>query len=130
LSFLLDKRKPKTVPEAHKMAMEIEKSLLMTKTDAMDTLSMMKLVSHKDFVENTQEKGEQMIDQQNEDVIKSRNPKTMMKYPPVLLPLKKSCKNLFLLCSKIKKRLVTFRFKKLMTPCVQKMKKKWKPRTK
>jgi hypothetical protein len=72
LSFLLDKRKPKTVPEAHKMAMEIEKSLLMTKTDAMDTLSMMKLVSHKDFVENTQEKGEQMIDQQNEDVIKEQ----------------------------------------------------------
>jgi hypothetical protein len=72
LSFLLDKRKPKTVLEAHKMAMEIEKSLLMIKTDAMDTLSMMKLVSHKDFVENTQEKGEQMIDQQNEDVIKEQ----------------------------------------------------------
>jgi hypothetical protein len=72
LSFLHDKRKPKTVPEAHKMAMEIEKSLLMTKTDAMDTLSKMEFVSHKDFVEDTQEKGEQMIDQQNEDVIKEQ----------------------------------------------------------
>jgi hypothetical protein len=72
LSFLLDKRKPKTLPQAHKMAMEIERSLFMTKTDAMDTLSMMKLVSHKDFVEDTQEKGEQIVDQQNENVIKEQ----------------------------------------------------------
>jgi hypothetical protein len=72
LSFLVNKRKPKTVPEAHKMAMEIERSLFMTKTDAMDTLSMMKLVSQKDFVEDTQEKGEQIVDQQNENVIKEQ----------------------------------------------------------
>jgi hypothetical protein len=74
LSFLLDKRKPKTLPEAHKMAMEIEKSLLVTKTDAMDTLSMMKLVSHEDFVEDTQKKGEQIVDQQNEEVDEEQKP--------------------------------------------------------
>jgi hypothetical protein len=68
LSFLLNKRKPETLPEAHKMAMEIEKSLFVTKTDAMDTLSMMKLVSHENFVEDTQEKGEQIVDQQKENV--------------------------------------------------------------
>jgi hypothetical protein len=130
LSFLLDKRKPKTVLEAHKMAMEIEKSLLMTKTDAMDTLSMMKLVSHENFVEDTQEKGKQIVDQQNEDIDRSKNLNKMMKYPPVLLPPMKSCKNLLLLYSKVKKRLVTFRFKMLMTPYIQKMKKKWKPRMK
>jgi hypothetical protein len=43
------------------MAMEIEKSLFMTKTDAMDTLSMMKLVSHENFVEDTQERGKQVL---------------------------------------------------------------------
>jgi hypothetical protein len=74
LSFLLDKRKPKTIPQAHKMAMEIERSLSMTKTDAMDTLSMMKLVSHKDFVEDTQEKGKQIVDQQNKNLIKEQEP--------------------------------------------------------
>jgi hypothetical protein len=72
LSFLLDKRKPKTVLEAHKMAMEIEKSLLMTKTDAMDTLSMMELVSHKNFVEDAQERGKQVFSQQNEDIDKEQ----------------------------------------------------------
>jgi hypothetical protein len=72
LSFLLDKRKPKTVLEAHKMAMEIEKSLLMTKTDAMDTLSTMKLVSHKNFVEDTQERGKLVFSQQNEDIDKEQ----------------------------------------------------------
>jgi hypothetical protein len=127
LSFLLDKRKPKTLPEAHKMAMEIEKSLFMTKTDAMDTLSMMKLVSHKDFVEDTQEKGNKLLTSRMRTLIRSKNLNKMMKYPPVLLPPMKSCKNLFLLYSKVKKRLVTFRFKMLMTPCIQKMKKKWKP---
>jgi hypothetical protein len=74
LSFLLDKRKPKTIPQAHKMALEIEKSLFMTKTDAMDALSMMKLVSHKDFVEGTQEKGKQIVDQQNKNLIKEQEP--------------------------------------------------------
>jgi hypothetical protein len=74
LSFLLNKRKPKTLPEAHKMAMQIEKSLFMTKTDAMDTLSTMKLVSHETFVENTQERGEQIVDQQNGDIDEEQEP--------------------------------------------------------
>jgi hypothetical protein len=56
------------------MAMEIERSLFMTKTDAMDALSMMKLVSHEYFVEDTQEKGEQIVDQQNEDVDEEQEP--------------------------------------------------------
>jgi hypothetical protein len=80
-------------------------------------------------VEDTQEKGEQIVDQQNEDVMRSKNLNKMMKYPPVLLPLMKSCKNLFLLCSKVKMRLVIFHFKILMILCylIQKKKRKWKP---
>jgi hypothetical protein len=99
------------------MAMEIEKSLFMTKTDAMDALSMMKLVSHKDFVEDTQEKGKQIVDQQNENLIRSRNLNKNDEVSTCAPPTRKSCKNLFLLYSKVKKRLVTFLFKMLMTPC-------------
>jgi hypothetical protein len=57
LSFLLNKKKPKTFAEAHNMAIQIEKSLFMTRTDAMDTLSLIKLVSHGNFVENTKREG-------------------------------------------------------------------------
>jgi hypothetical protein len=63
--------------------------------------------------------GEQVVDQQNEDVIDSRskNLNKMMKYPQLLLPLMKLCKKLFLLCSKMKRmRLVLFLFKILMIP--------------
>jgi hypothetical protein len=74
LSFLLDKKKPKTLPEAHKMAMQIERSLSMTKTDAMDILSLIKLVSHGNFVEDTQERREQVFSQQNENVIEEQEP--------------------------------------------------------
>jgi hypothetical protein len=72
LSFLLNKRKPKTLPEAHKMAMQIERSLFMTKTDAVDTLSTMKLVSHETFVEDAQERRKQVFSQQNENVIEEQ----------------------------------------------------------
>jgi hypothetical protein len=68
LSFLLNKRKPKTLPEAHKMAMQIERSLFITKIDAMDILSTMKFVSHETFVEDAQERGKQVFSQQNENV--------------------------------------------------------------
>jgi hypothetical protein len=61
LSFLLNKKKPKTFAEAHDMAIQIEKSLFMTRTDAMDTLSLIKLVSLKTFVENPQERREQVF---------------------------------------------------------------------
>jgi hypothetical protein len=67
LSFLLDKKRPKTVPEAHKMAMQIESSLSMTKTDAMDNLSLMKLVSCQTIVKDAQERREQVFSQQNEN---------------------------------------------------------------
>ena len=56
------------------MAIQIEKSLSMTRTDAMDTLRMMKLVSLETFVENSQERREQVFNQQNEDVIKEQEP--------------------------------------------------------
>jgi hypothetical protein len=74
LSFLLSKKKPKTFPEAHDMAIQIEKSLLMTMTDTMDTLSLIKLVSHGYFVEDTQERGEQVFNQQNEDIDEEQEP--------------------------------------------------------
>jgi hypothetical protein len=74
LSFLLNKKKPKTLAEAHKMAMQIERSLFMTKTDAVDTLSSIKLVSHETSVEDTQEIRKQVFSQQNESVIKEQEP--------------------------------------------------------
>jgi hypothetical protein len=46
----------------------------MTKTDAMDTLSLIKLVSHGNFVEDTQERGEQVLNQQNEDMDEEQEP--------------------------------------------------------
>jgi hypothetical protein len=74
LSFLLDKKKPRTFPEAHDMATQIEKSLSLTRTDPMDALSLMKLVSHGNFVEDAHERGEQVLDQQNEDVNEEQEP--------------------------------------------------------
>jgi hypothetical protein len=67
LSFLLDKKRPKTLAEAHNMAIKIEESLSLTKTNIMHTPGLIKLVSHENF-EDTQEKGEQIVDQQNEDI--------------------------------------------------------------
>jgi hypothetical protein len=74
LSFLLNKKKPKTLPEAHGMAIQIEKSLSLTMTDTMDTLSLIKLVSHGYFVEDTQERREQVFNQQNEDIDEEQEP--------------------------------------------------------
>jgi hypothetical protein len=85
LSFLLDKKKPKTLAEAHNMAIKIEESLSLTKTNTMHTPGLIKLVSHENF-EDTQEKGEQIVDQQNEDIDEEQEPEKMMKCPPVLLP--------------------------------------------
>jgi hypothetical protein len=75
LSFLLNKKNPKTLAEAHNMAIQIEESLSLTKTDAMDTLSLIKLVSFGTFAEDPQERREQVFNQQNEDVIKEQEPK-------------------------------------------------------
>jgi hypothetical protein len=71
LSFLLNKKNPKTLAEAHNMAIQIEKSL---SSNAMDTLSLMKLVSHGYFVEDTQERGEQVFNQHNEDMDEEQEP--------------------------------------------------------
>jgi hypothetical protein len=75
LSFLLYKKNPKTLAEAHNMAIQIEKSLFLTGTNAMDTLSLIKLVSIETLAEDPQERREQVLDQQNEDVIKEQEPK-------------------------------------------------------
>jgi hypothetical protein len=56
------------------MAIQIEKSLFMTKTVAMDTLSLIKLVSSGTFVENPQKRRERVFNQQSEDVIKEQEP--------------------------------------------------------
>jgi hypothetical protein len=76
LSFLLNKRNPKTLAEAHNMAIQIERNLLSSGINAftMDALSLMKLVSHETFVEDTQERREQVFNQQNEDVIEEQEP--------------------------------------------------------
>jgi hypothetical protein len=70
LSFLLNKRNPKTLAEAHNMAIQIEKNLISSGINAitMDALSLIKLVSHENFVEDTQERREQVFNQQNEDM--------------------------------------------------------------
>jgi hypothetical protein len=77
LSFLLNKRNPKTLAEAHNMAIQIERNLISSGINAftMDALSLMKLVSHETFVEDTQERREQVFNQQNEDVIEEQQPK-------------------------------------------------------
>ena len=49
------------------MAIQIEKNLSLTRANAMDILSLIKLVSHGNF-EDTQEKGEQVFNQPNEDI--------------------------------------------------------------
>jgi hypothetical protein len=71
LSFLLNKKNPKTLAKAHNMAIQIERNLLSSGINAftMDALSLMKLVSHETFVEDAQERREQVFSQQNENVI-------------------------------------------------------------
>jgi hypothetical protein len=88
LSFLLNKRNPKTLAEAHNMAIQIEKNLLSSGINAftMDALSLMKLVSHKTFVEDTRERKERVFNQQNEDVIEEQQPKQDDKVPTCAPP--------------------------------------------
>jgi hypothetical protein len=74
LSFFLSKKKPKTLAQAHRMAIRIEENLSLTRGNATDILSLTKLVSHANFVEDTQEKGEQIVGQQNENVIEEQEP--------------------------------------------------------
>jgi hypothetical protein len=76
LSFLLNRKNPKTLAEAHNMAIQIKRNLLSSGINAftMDALSLMKLVSHETFVEDTQERREQVFSQQNENVIEEQEP--------------------------------------------------------
>jgi hypothetical protein len=71
LSFFLSKKKPKTLAQAHRIAIRIEENLSLTRANATDILSLTKLVSHANFVENTQEK---IVGQQNENVIEEQEP--------------------------------------------------------
>jgi hypothetical protein len=75
LSFLLNKKSPKTLTEAHNMAIQIEMNLSLSRTNdrTMDTLNLIKLVSSETFTDDPQERREQVFDQQNEDVIKDGN---------------------------------------------------------
>jgi hypothetical protein len=75
LSFLLNKKNPKTLAEAHNMAIRIEEHLSLSRTNdhTMDTLSLIKLVSLETFAEDPQERREQVFDQQ--DVVKEQEPK-------------------------------------------------------
>jgi hypothetical protein len=78
LSFLLNKKGPKTLTKAHNMATQIEVNLSLSKTNdhTTDTLSLIKLVSSETFTDDSQERREQVLfDQQNEDVIKEQEPK-------------------------------------------------------
>jgi hypothetical protein len=72
LSFLLNKRNPETLEEARNMAIQIERNLLSRGISSftMDALTLMKIVSHGNFVENTQEVKKRVFNQQNEDVIR------------------------------------------------------------
>jgi hypothetical protein len=60
LSFLLNKENPKTLAEAHKMAIQIKKDLL-SRTNTMDPPSWIRLL--KRFAQNSQERREQVLDQ-------------------------------------------------------------------
>jgi hypothetical protein len=64
LSFLLNKKNPKTLAKAHNMAIRIEEHLSLSKTNdhTMDTLSLIKLVSLETFAEDQQERREQVFE--------------------------------------------------------------------
>jgi hypothetical protein len=78
-------------------------------------------------------KREQVVDQQNENVIEEQEPEQELEQDDevstIAPPTDEVCKKLFLLCSKIKMRLVLFLFKILMMLCSE-MKRKWKSWTK
>jgi hypothetical protein len=75
LSFLLNKKGPKTLTKAHNMAMRIEVNLSLSKgkhisslwtkinDHTVDTLSLIKLVSLETFIDDSQERREQVFDQ-------------------------------------------------------------------
>jgi hypothetical protein len=130
----LRKRAPKTLDEAYGMAKEIKNNIFssgMNDLFTSGTLTMESLYSHEDLVDDFQEEGKQTVIQHEmiEDMAEEQNPEQNDEVSNVCLPLMKSCKNLSLLCSKAKMRLVIFHFKILMILCylIQKKKRKWKP---
>jgi hypothetical protein len=67
LGFLLNKKGPKTLHEAHNMAIEIEANISLFKKGhlfTLDSLSLERLISLKTFVDYFQERREKDIDQQ------------------------------------------------------------------
>jgi hypothetical protein len=64
LNFLLNKKGPKTLAEAHNMAIRIEVNLSLSKINdhTVDTLILTKLVSLETFTNDSQERREQVFD--------------------------------------------------------------------
>jgi hypothetical protein len=78
LSFLFNRKHPKTLEEAYNMAIKIEANICLFKEGhsfTLDAFSLERLVSLEIFTENSQEKREQVIDQQNEDTVEELEPK-------------------------------------------------------
>jgi hypothetical protein len=87
LRFLLYKKGLKTLTEAHHMAMKIEVNLSLSKgkhfsslgtrnpEDTSNTLSLKKLVSLEAFATDSQERREQVFNEQNEDMVEELEPK-------------------------------------------------------
>jgi hypothetical protein len=71
-SFLLNKKGPKTLTEAHNMAMQIKVNLSLYKINDMDTLRLIKLVSLEISTDNPQGRREQFFEQLSEDVTKEQ----------------------------------------------------------
>jgi hypothetical protein len=78
LGFLLNKKSSKTLQEAYNMAIEIEANISLFKEGhpfTLDAFSLERLVSLEIFTENSQERREQVIDQQDEDMVEELEPK-------------------------------------------------------
>jgi hypothetical protein len=78
LSFLLNKKGPKTLKEAYKMALEIEANIFLFKKGhpfTPDAFSLERLVSLEIFTKNSQERREQVINQEDEDLVEELEPK-------------------------------------------------------
>jgi hypothetical protein len=72
LGFLLDKKGPKTLKEYYNMAIQIEENISLFRKGhpfTLDTFSLERLVSLEIFTENSQERREQVINQQNENMV-------------------------------------------------------------
>jgi hypothetical protein len=98
----------------------------------MDTLSLIKLVSHGNFVEDTQERGEQVFDQQNEDMDEEQEPEQDDEVSTCAPPPDEAIQEPFSPAQQKEDEVSCFSSKIPMTPCsmIQRVRKKWKPWTK